>query len=69
LSSLLSQHQLNELEEKYKKAKNSNAQLDTEKSAYSYQVQLYKDDLEELEENFMRINKDYKEKGRVSLIY
>jgi hypothetical protein len=43
----------------------SNAQLDNEKQSFSYQVELYKDDIEELEENFIRVQKDYKEKSRV----
>lgn len=43
----------------------NNAQLDNEKTSYSYQVDLYKDDLEELEENYNRVHKDYKDKSRV----
>jgi hypothetical protein len=45
----------------------SNAQLDNEKQSFSYQVELYKDDIEELEENFIRVQKDYKEKSRVCI--
>jgi hypothetical protein len=45
----------------------NNAQLDNEKQSFSYQVELYKDDIEELEENFIRVQKDYKEKSRVCI--
>lgn len=56
---------MNELEDKFRKAMINNAQLDNEKTSYSYQVDLYKDDLEELEENYNRVHKDYKDKSRV----
>jgi hypothetical protein len=46
----------------------NNAQLDNEKQSYLYQVELYKDDIEELEENFIRVQKDYKEKSRVRIV-
>lgn len=46
----------------------SNAQLDNEKHSYSYQVELYKDDIEELEENYLRIQKDFKDKSKVFYI-
>ncbi len=43
------QLELKELEEKFRKAMIQNAQLDNEKSAISYQVELYKDKYQDLE--------------------
>ncbi|XP_013771888.1 leucine-rich repeat flightless-interacting protein 2-like isoform X2 [Limulus polyphemus] len=57
-------HQLQDIEEKFKKAMVSNAQLDNEKSSLSYNVETLKDEIEELEENLAQIRKDYKEKSR-----
>ena len=54
-----------ELEEKLKKALITNSQLDNEKNTYSYQVELLKDDLEELQENYYRLQRELKEKSRV----
>lgn len=38
------------MDEKFRKAMIANAQLDNEKAAASYQLELYKDRLEELDE-------------------
>lgn len=57
-------HQLNELDDKFRKAMINNAQLDNEKQSYSYQVELLRDEIEELEENYIRVQKDFKEKSR-----
>ncbi|XP_076326959.1 leucine-rich repeat flightless-interacting protein 2-like isoform X3 [Tachypleus tridentatus] len=57
--------QIQDIEEKFKKAMVSNAQLDNEKSSLSYNVETLKDELEEMEENLAQIRKDYKEKSRV----
>ncbi|XP_076326958.1 leucine-rich repeat flightless-interacting protein 2-like isoform X2 [Tachypleus tridentatus] len=56
--------QIQDIEEKFKKAMVSNAQLDNEKSSLSYNVETLKDELEEMEENLAQIRKDYKEKSR-----
>lgn len=58
-----------ELEEKLKKALITNSQLDNEKNTYSYQVELLKDDLEELQENYYRLQRELKEKSRVRNIF
>jgi predicted nuclease with TOPRIM domain len=47
---LLLQHELKEVEEKFRKAMIQTAQLDNEKSSLTYQVELLKDRLEDLEE-------------------
>lgn len=56
---------MHELEDKFRTAMITNAQLDNEKQSLSYQVELYKDDIEEFEENYIRLQKDYKDKSRV----
>lgn len=57
--------QLSDLEEKFRKAMISNAQLDNEKSAYIYQVETLKDEIEEMQENLTQIQQEYREKKRV----
>jgi uncharacterized membrane protein YkoI len=46
------QQELKELEEKFRKAMVQNAQLDNEKGSLVYQVELYKDKLEDMEEAY-----------------
>ncbi|XP_070566788.1 leucine-rich repeat flightless-interacting protein 2-like isoform X4 [Ptychodera flava] len=53
-----------ELEDKYKKAMMTNAQLDNEKSAYIYQVDTLKDVLEEQEELMQELQREAREKHR-----
>ncbi|XP_035030362.1 leucine-rich repeat flightless-interacting protein 2 isoform X7 [Hippoglossus stenolepis] len=53
---------LSEVEEKYRKAMVSNAQLDNEKNNYMYQVDTLKDSLMELEELLSESNRGYEEK-------
>ncbi|XP_011632438.1 leucine-rich repeat flightless-interacting protein 2 isoform X1 [Pogonomyrmex barbatus] len=56
--------ELKEFEEKFRKAMIANAQLDNEKSSYTYQVDLLKDKLEELEETTMQLRRELREKNR-----
>ncbi|XP_076328288.1 leucine-rich repeat flightless-interacting protein 2-like isoform X3 [Tachypleus tridentatus] len=58
-------HQLQDLDKKFKKAMISNAQLDNEKSSLTYNVDTLKDEVQEMEENYIQAQKDYKEKSRV----
>ncbi|XP_035878558.1 leucine-rich repeat flightless-interacting protein 1 isoform X12 [Phyllostomus discolor] len=55
---------LAEVEEKYKKAMVSNAQLDNEKTNYMYQVDTLKDALLELEEQLAESRRQYEEKNK-----
>lgn len=63
----LSMHQdaLAEVEEKYRKAMVSNAQLDNEKNNLMYQVDTLKDSLMELEELLTESRREYEEKVKV----
>ncbi|XP_012260182.1 leucine-rich repeat flightless-interacting protein 2 isoform X2 [Athalia rosae] len=56
--------EIKEFEEKFRKAMITNAQLDNEKSTYSYQVDLLKDKLEELEETTAQLRRELREKNR-----
>ena len=49
------------MEEQFKKALLSNDQLDKEKQIHSYQIEALKDDIQELQENYHRIQKDHRE--------
>ncbi|XP_009283393.1 PREDICTED: leucine-rich repeat flightless-interacting protein 1 isoform X6 [Aptenodytes forsteri] len=55
---------LAEVEEKYKKAMVSNAQLDNEKTNFMYQVDTLKDALLELEEQLAESRRHYEEKSK-----
>ncbi|XP_019484885.1 PREDICTED: leucine-rich repeat flightless-interacting protein 1 isoform X5 [Hipposideros armiger] len=55
---------LAEVEEKYKKAMVSNAQLDNEKTNFMYQVDTLKDTLLELEEQLAESRRQYEEKTK-----
>ncbi|XP_078185016.1 leucine-rich repeat flightless-interacting protein 1 isoform X39 [Callithrix jacchus] len=55
---------LAEVEEKYKKAMVSNAQLDNEKTNFMYQVDTLKDMLLELEEQLAESRRQYEEKSK-----
>ncbi|XP_048755627.1 leucine-rich repeat flightless-interacting protein 2-like [Ostrea edulis] len=55
---------LRELDEKYKRAMMMNAQLDNEKHSLVYKVELMKDQMEEMEESFTQLQREYKDKCR-----
>lgn len=64
---LLQSHQesLTEVEEKYKKAMVSNAQLDNDKGNLIYQVDTLKDVIEEMEESMSEMKRELEEKTKV----
>lgn len=49
------QHELKEVEEKFRKAMILNAQLDNDKAALGYQLELLKDRIEELHEEYAQL--------------
>ncbi|XP_039296485.1 leucine-rich repeat flightless-interacting protein 2 isoform X2 [Nilaparvata lugens] len=57
-------HELKEVEDKFRKAMIANAQLDNEKAAAAYQVELLKDRLEEMDENHSQLNREHRDKCR-----
>lgn len=56
---------MSEVEEKYKKAMVSNAQLDNEKNNLIYQVDTLKDVIEEQEEQMAEFSREKEEKSKV----
>lgn len=56
--------QLRELEEKYKHAMVTNAQLDNTKTTHVFQIELLKEKLEEQEETMIEVQREYKDKSR-----
>lgn len=58
------QHELKEVEEKFRKAMIANAQLDNDKAAQTYQLELLKDRLEELEEEHSQVKREHRDKCR-----
>ena len=59
------QRQLHELEDKYKQAMVTNAQLDNIKTSHVFQIELLKEQIEEQEESLTETNRQYKDKTRV----
>uniref|UniRef100_A0A1B0EZ03 Uncharacterized protein n=2 Tax=Phlebotomus papatasi TaxID=29031 RepID=A0A1B0EZ03_PHLPP len=57
-------YELKDMEERFRKAMITNAQLDNERASQSYQIQLLKDKLEELEETKAQLNREHKDKCR-----
>lgn len=56
--------QLKELEEKFRRAMVQNAQSDNEKASLVYQVELFKDKIEDMEEAHAFLQKEHKDKHR-----
>ncbi|XP_069683534.1 leucine-rich repeat flightless-interacting protein 2 isoform X1 [Periplaneta americana] len=56
--------ELKEVEEKFRKAMIQTAQLDNEKSSLTYQVELLKDRLEDLEESHSQLQREHRDKCR-----
>lgn len=59
------QESLTEVEEKYKKAMVSNAQLDNDKANLIYQVDTLKDVIEEMEEQMSEMRREVEDKSKV----
>lgn len=57
-------HELKDVEERFRKAMITNAQLDNDRSSQAYQIQLLKDKLEEMEEAHSQLQREYKDKCR-----
>ncbi|XP_026329184.1 leucine-rich repeat flightless-interacting protein 2 isoform X3 [Hyposmocoma kahamanoa] len=55
-------HELKEVEEKFRKAMILNAQLDNDKAALGYQLELLKDRIEELHEEHAQLQREHREK-------
>ncbi|XP_075969122.1 leucine-rich repeat flightless-interacting protein 2-like isoform X2 [Anticarsia gemmatalis] len=55
-------HELKEVEEKFRKAMILNAQLDNDKAALGYQLELLKDRIEELHEEYAQLQREHREK-------
>lgn len=62
---LTRQESLSEVEEKYKKAMVSNAQLDNDKANLIYQVDTLKDVIEEMEEQTAEMKRELEDKSKV----
>lgn len=65
---LTHQESLSEVEEKYKKAMVSNAQLDNDKANLIYQVDTQKDVIEEMEEQMAEMKRELDEKSKVRFV-
>jgi predicted nuclease with TOPRIM domain len=53
-----------EIEDKFRKSMIQNAQLDNEKSSLTYQVELLKDKIEDLEETLSLLQREHRDKCR-----
>lgn len=52
------------MEERFRKAMITNAQLDNERSSQAYQIDLLKDKLEEMEESYAQLQREFRDKSR-----
>ncbi|XP_020714351.1 leucine-rich repeat flightless-interacting protein 2 isoform X2 [Ceratitis capitata] len=57
-------HELKDVEDRFRKAMIANAQLDNERASQTYQIQLLKDKLEEVEESYAQLQREFKDKSR-----
>ncbi|XP_063921797.1 leucine-rich repeat flightless-interacting protein 2 isoform X2 [Zophobas morio] len=57
-------NELKEYEDKFRKAMIANAQLDNDKTSLTYQLELFKDRIEELEEEHSQLKREHREKCR-----
>jgi len=55
---------LKDTEDRFRKAMVTNAQLDNERTSAMYQVEMYRDELEEIEETLLQLQRENKEKYR-----
>lgn len=53
-----------DVEERFRKAMIANAQLDNERASQTYQIQLLKDKLEDMEESYAQLQREHKDKCR-----
>ncbi|XP_031632227.1 leucine-rich repeat flightless-interacting protein 2 isoform X2 [Contarinia nasturtii] len=56
--------EIKDLEERYRKAMIANAQLDNERASNTYQIQLLKDKVEDMDEIHAQLHREHKEKCR-----
>lgn len=64
LTQLNLQAELKDVEERFRKAMIANAQLDNDKASQTYQLELLKDRLEELEEDNLQLKREHRDKCR-----
>ncbi|CAH1156027.1 unnamed protein product [Phaedon cochleariae] len=57
-------HELKEVEDKFRKAMIANAQLDNDKTSHTYQLELLKDRLEDLEEEHAQLRREHRDEVR-----
>ncbi|KAH8287528.1 hypothetical protein KR054_009534 [Drosophila jambulina] len=57
-------HELKDVEERFRKAMITNAQLDNDRASQAYEVKLLKDKCEIMQESFAQLQREFKEKTR-----
>ncbi|XP_030378534.1 leucine-rich repeat flightless-interacting protein 2 isoform X2 [Scaptodrosophila lebanonensis] len=57
-------HELKDVEERFRKAMITNAQLDNDRASQTYEVKLLKDKIESMQEAFAQLQREFKEKTR-----